>query len=208
MAFDGQFVGSRIILLAGPGSVHEALIVESTASSNTFTFDPAANAAVTSATDYEIIPAHVFAQTTNQGYTGGAIIIDSNNGNAGTILNVNGTDENPVDNLADAITLAGKVTPVASKRFNQRKGSSITLSQTFNGYMFNGRGGTVVLNGRDVSLCTFISQSLSGVGTGSGRVFCRDCLLTNVTLNDAALNDCAISGAIWNSDQGSSHRCG
>ena len=69
----------------------------------------------------------VSAVNTNQtiGYADGAIWIDTNNGTAGTEAYVNGTADNPVDSLADALTLSSTL---SIDRFRILTGSSITLT--------------------------------------------------------------------------------
>jgi hypothetical protein len=139
-----------------------------------------------------------------QGYSGGAIVIDTNNGNSGAVVNFNGTEENPADNFADAVTLAAGMTPLPLKHFHQRKGSSITLVSDFTAFLFNGVGGSVALGGRTLNLCTFLAANLSGIvnAATTGRIFVEDCLLNGVTMTDAAIEGSSFAGTFTINDTG------
>lgn len=196
VTYDNQFKHGRIVIIGGTGIGQEAIITSSTASTDTLTTTPdwAAGNVPDATSEYEVFPASVHSETGKQGHTGNHIFIDSVNGNVGTDPDINGTEENPVNSLADATTIAAAIIPVASKHFSQRKGSTITLGQAYSGFIFNGLGGTVILNGKDISLCTFISQIIQGVGIGTVRTFMRSCRLSTASLKKGAFVECAIDG--------------
>lgn len=90
----------------------------------------------------------------------GIISIDLTNGTAGTTFPV-GTKSEPVNNLADAITLSNNL---GIRHFLVR--GAITLTQAFTDWTFEGQGAdfedTVNLNGQDVSGSSFIDVTLAG----------------------------------------------
>lgn len=128
------------------------------------------------------------------GYLEGAVWIDTNGTNSGTVVYVDGTADNAVNNIADATTISQNLGTDGIFKFHLLKGTSITLAQTYNRYIFNGSGGIIALGGQDVAFCTFEAQTLSGIGVGTGRVFARDCRLDTVSLNGASINDSSVTG--------------
>jgi hypothetical protein len=96
----------------------------------------------------------------------GSIYIDTNNGVPGTAEGV-GTPNNPVDNLADATTLA-----VANniRSFVIRGGSQLTLTQAYTDWQFVGQGAvssdSIALNGQNVDGSFFSNLTLSGSQSG------------------------------------------
>ena len=109
-----------------------------------------------------------------------AVWIDTGNGAAGTVLGVNGTPDNPVDNLADAVTLAASL---GVRRYNIRKtsGGPLTLTSSHDDWQFVGVGEGVVvaLAGQDVDGTLFENVELSGISNGSIRA--NRCSLDGVT---------------------------
>lgn len=93
----------------------------------------------------------------------GVVSIDTMNGTAGTTYPV-GTQTTPVDNLADAITIA---TNLGIRTFDIR--GVITLTQAFTDWTFRGIGAdfedTVNLNGQNVSGSSFEDLTISGTMT-------------------------------------------
>jgi len=130
--------------------------------------------------------------TAATGYEGGAVWVDTINGVAGTVDDVNGVAERPSLSLADAITIA------ASKGFTKFQivqGSSITLSQTFNNYLFDGHGWTLDLNGQDIAGTHFFGAATTGTGTGANPGF-HDCEINSISIGTHHFEACSIAGDI------------
>lgn len=123
---------------------------------------------------------------------GGAIWIDTVNGAAGAVVGVNGMASYPVNNLADAITLAGLV---GVKVFNLAPDSAITLTQSFDGYIFNGSG-TISLNNQSIADAQFIGTHLiQGVSTGSDAHF-EHCQFGVLTVAACHFHNCVFSDTV------------
>jgi hypothetical protein len=97
-------------------------------------------------------------------YEGGYVWIDTVNGTAGTTDFENGTVNNPVDSIADAITIAASV---GLPGFHLIPGSSITLAASMDNYEFVGRNYSVSLGNQSVSGCTFVNANITGNDDGS-----------------------------------------
>ncbi len=105
---------------------------------------------------------------TQVGYEDGRIWIDTVGGAAGTTLHVNGTKENPVLTLADALTLAAAHGP--GRRFHVAPGSSITLTANSDNHDFTGRRYVVALGGQSVSAAVFRNAWVTGNDDGTNSV--------------------------------------
>lgn len=130
-----------------------------------------------------------------QGYEEGAIWVDTENGSSGTTDFENGTVENPVDNMADANTLA---LSLGISTFHIDSGSTITLAAAQNNQLFIGDNWTLELNGQDVAGTKFIGAIVSGVmaGTGTTQIF-ENCFIGTISLiKNTHLDICAISGTV------------
>ena len=133
------------------------------------------------------------------GYLEGAVWVDTNGSNTGTVSFVDGVADKPTSLLASALTIMANV---ELKKLHQLKGSSITLASSFNRQIFNGEGGAIALGGQETIFCTFISQNISGIQTGVGRNFFTSCRLDGGTYTDAAMIDCSLNSTISLSDTG------
>lgn len=129
----------------------------------------------------------------NLGYEGGAIWIDTVNGAAGTENFENGTVENPVDNIADANTLAASI---GLAIFRVAPGSSITFAAAQNNQLFIGENWTLALGGQDITGSQFDGATVSGIAVGTGTIqeFFQ-CKLNAVThRKNTHLIECGIAG--------------
>ena len=127
-------------------------------------------------------------------YDGGAIWIDTVNGSAGTTDYENGTAFNPVDNMADANTLAASL---GLSRFQIAPASVITLATSQIGQVFNGNNWTLALGGQDISGTHFFGASaVTGIGTGSSMVDFHDCFTGDCTLPPSHFIACGLGGTI------------
>lgn len=106
-------------------------------------------------------------------YQLGSIWIDTINGTAGTDIGENGTAENPVASLADAVTLSAST---GLNRFQLAPGSSITLISSFVNYIFAGQGAIIALGNQTITGSIFIGLIVTGIGSdGTGKVVFDDC---------------------------------
>lgn len=128
------------------------------------------------------------------GYADGAIWIDTENGVAGTESFVNGTADNPVDSIADALTLS---TNIGLKRFRVATGSTITLAATANDYDFDGNAWTLAFGGQNIAGTSITGATVSGTFLGSTAIL-KDCIINaitgpGITMRRCYLNDVAIT---------------
>lgn len=94
----------------------------------------------------------------------GAIWVNANSGTAGTVVGINGTANNPVDSLADAITLAGST---GLQKYVLITGS-FTLTSTLDESLVEIRNESeLLLNGQNVNGTEFHGGLVKGAGTGA-----------------------------------------
>ncbi len=136
-----------------------------------------------------------------QGYEGGKIWIDTVNGTAGTVDYENGTVENPVDSLADAITLNSSL---GFNRYHIFNGSTITLASTFNNSLFDGENWTLALGGQDAGGSHFIGAVVSGIATGTETTFIN-CHIGTCTIDLMHFETCSLTGTITIGSAGDQH---
>lgn len=136
-----------------------------------------------------------------QGYENGSIWIDTVNGTAGTVDYENGTVEQPVLTLADALTLNASL---GFNRFTIFNGSTITLASTFNNYLFTGVGWTLALGGQDTGGSHFIGSTVSGIATGTETTF-FDAHMGNCTIDIMHLESCSLNGTLTVGAAGDQH---
>lgn len=125
------------------------------------------------------------------GYEGGFIHIDTVNGAAGTENYVNGTLDNPVNNIADANTLAASLNLC---RFRVVSGSSLTFAASQQNQEFWGENWTLVLGGQDVSGTFFHGGDVSGSCTGAVVPKFEHCDMNGVTVPPCTMYICGFSG--------------
>lgn len=125
-------------------------------------------------------------------YEDGAIWIDTVNGAAGTTTFLNGTPTNPVNSIADALTLAAAL---KIRRLHVAPGSSITLAATVASYELYGVNWTLALGSQAITGSKFIGASVTGTGTTSGATpEFEDCSFGAVNLPPIIAKNCAIAG--------------
>ncbi len=127
------------------------------------------------------------------GYLEGAVWIDTINGTAGDEDNENGTSDNPVDNLADANTIA---TSKGLSIFKFLPGSSITLIAAQQNQLFEGTNWILALGGQDIAGSEFKGAFVSGIGVGASESSFTRCTLNTCTLNPFHADDCALNGTL------------
>ena len=130
------------------------------------------------------------------GYALGRVWVNTVSGVAGTEKGVNGIFENPVDSIADAVTIAALLN---AQDFNISSDSTITLAANLQGYNVYGIGYTLDFAGFDVSGSHFFHASpvdgivLSG---GADHVDILDSIINDVTVGDSHFTNCSMAGTI------------
>lgn len=126
-------------------------------------------------------------------YEGGYVWIDTVNGTAGTTDFENGTVNNPVDSIADALTLAASV---GLPGFHLLPGSSITLAASVDNYEFTGHNYTVALGGQSVSGSLFRNATITGNddGTNTTATVYENCSFTDSSLGLHQMRGCSLGG--------------
>jgi hypothetical protein len=126
------------------------------------------------------------------GYDDGAIWIDTNGGVSGTESFVNGTADNPVDTLADALTLATNLNLV---RFHVLGNSSIALVADTIGKTFIADNlWSLALGSQEIEGTSFQNADVSGVATSSGaQPTFEKCHLGTVTLPPCRAYECGLA---------------
>jgi hypothetical protein len=124
------------------------------------------------------------------GYAGGAVWIDTTSGVAGTEDFVNGVADNPVDTIADALTLASSVN---LRKFWVGNGSTITLAATLTNKVMEGHEWTLALGGQNVASSMFIDAAVSGTATGLDSEY-QDCIFAITSLPPMQAYNCSFTG--------------
>jgi len=129
------------------------------------------------------------------GYANGMIWIDTVGGTAGTETYVNGTADNPVDSLADAVTIAGNL---HMHNFYVTSDSSITLAANFQDSNMYGVGYVLDFAGYDCSGTHFYHSSPTTgiVLSASGHIDLLDAIVGNTTVNDSHFTNCSYTGTV------------
>jgi hypothetical protein len=132
----------------------------------------------------------LFVWDEDQSRYNGVVTLDTSTGAAGTGYPT-GTNYQPVNNLADAITIAQRI---------KTKTIYITGNVTFNtsvsGYIFqtsNHATATINLNNQNIANCTFTFFTLTG-NAGGHNFTAYDCWLENITNANFSGFRCALSG--------------
>jgi trimeric autotransporter adhesin len=123
---------------------------------------------------------------------GGVVWIDTNVGQPGTEIGVNGIPGNPVNNLADAYIIA---TEIGTKTYNMASESSITLDRNYDGWTFDGHC-YIDMNGQSLEHTFFLDcETISGTATSYGMQF-RDCDFGNATVPTCHFHECTFSDTV------------
>lgn len=116
--------------------------------------------------------------TQSVGYSGGNVWVDTNDGTTGITSYVNGVADNPVNNLADAITIASNV---GLSQFYMSPDSSITFTQSHSGEVWHGIGWACNLGGQDLSKTHITHAKVSGSCTSpSGEIHLHNCHIESI----------------------------
>jgi len=125
------------------------------------------------------------------GYAMGAIWINTLAGVSGTVDNVNGTADNPVDSIADANTLAASLN---INRFYVTSGSTITFAASQENQQFDGCNWTLALGGQSISNTVINCAEVTGIATGASAPQFLDCHFGNVTLPPCHIDSTGLEG--------------
>lgn len=146
-------------------------------------------------------------------YSDGAIWIDTFNGTAGTRQGINGTQDNPVDSLADALTLSAAT---GIKRFYILE-CSITFTTPLENYEFIGKGPSGIsgsvpriidLDGNSPAGCYF--ENLFVIGDADSPlsiVRFNQCALSNLLNCRIQADFCGLQNTISLSNTSFFHQC-
>ena len=135
-----------------------------------------------------------------QGYDGGYVWIDTVSGVAGTEAFENGTVNNPVDSLVDALTIAASIN---SKKLFFLPGSSETLAEDMVSFLLHGQGWSLACGGFDLSNSYLQGAFVSGASTSDTQNSnFKDCLMFMASVGSAVLTDCAIHTVLTATEAG------
>lgn len=142
------------------------------------------------------------------GYESGAVWINTLIANTNTVDHVDGTIENPVSTIAAATTIAASL---GIKKFVLMAGSSITLAQTYDDYIFDAYHATIALGGQSVNNAIFNGATITGNDDGSNanHTQYRFCFFANSTLGQFVFTNCYMAGTITFAEAGDyyMHQC-
>lgn len=110
------------------------------------------------------------------GYEGGAVWIDTLAGTAGTGIDVNGTVDNPVLTLADAVTIAATK---GLHSFRLLAGSSVTFVSAHAAEDWQGKASSIALGGQNCAGTYFQCVFLTGIV--SGQIIAFNCQVDGIT---------------------------
>ena len=121
----------------------------------------------------------------------GKVWIDTVNGFSGTDIGIHGIPTYPSNNLADALTIA---TELGVKAFYIYSKSTITLSQTFDGWVIDGQEYDINLNGQDCTDTIFNFAEINGLATcQAGKdVHFTNCYIENVSGTNMNMRECEL----------------
>lgn len=133
------------------------------------------------------------------GYENAAVWL-SNAGTSGTLPDVHGVADFPVDNLPDAITIASEKN---LNRFEIAQGMALEFVQTMDNYAFTGLDYIINLSGEEVDNATIVGAVVFGTATGNGgSLLLQDCKIGAVTLPEVALVHCVFADTITAGEAG------
>ena len=124
-------------------------------------------------------------------YEDGAVWLDTVDGTDGTTDFENGTVNNPVKTIADALTIRASIGLPA---IHVLPGSSVTLAASIAGIRLEGEKWTLAFNGQNVGNCLITGATISGTFLGTPRL--DACTIGNITGPSADLHDCGFLGTI------------
>lgn len=126
------------------------------------------------------------------GYQNGAVWINTDGGSPGSQPGTNGTADNPVDNLPDAIVLAAFL---GLTRFEVVANSEITFNEAHDNEVWNGVNWTLNCNGQSGSNIVIRgATNLEGLLVAAERPSIGNCGIGNAQLPPTFFNSCGFFG--------------
>lgn len=119
-------------------------------------------------------------------YEGGYVWVDTVNGASGVTDFENGTVNNPVDTIGEALTIAASV---GLPGFHILPGSSITLAASMANYEIVGHNYTLALGGQAITNAYISGATVSGTFTGATAIL-EDCIINAITGPGMTLRRC------------------
>ena len=127
-----------------------------------------------------------------QGYKGGFIYIDTLHGSAGDDPHVNGTVDNKVDNLADALSLAESLN---MHDFEVAGGSSLTFISSQDNNSYHGHNWMLALGGQSIASAYIHGAiDISGIATAATPPKFEHCVFNGVTIPPLLAVNCGLGG--------------
>jgi len=126
-----------------------------------------------------------------EGYENGAIWVDTTVSNTNTEPGIDGVSRNPVSTMTAANTIA---TETNLHTFHIDPGSTVTLTATHNGQLFEGHGWVLALGGQDVDECHFFNCAVTGIGTAATEMEFHDCEVGTASVQKAHFYESTFSG--------------
>lgn len=141
-------------------------------------------------------------------YDGGAVWVDTNITNENTVGYVDGTADNPVSTLVAARAIADDLN---IKKLHLVSGSSVTLAQNYDDFIFDACHCTIALGGQSINNAVFIGAVITGSDDGSNASHTQffDCVMTTNTLGQFVMTRCYFLATITLAETGSyfMHQC-
>jgi hypothetical protein len=122
-----------------------------------------------------------------------AVWIDTEGGQPGTKRHTNGTIGNPVDNLADALTIANDLGITFFKIVNK---SSITLTSDIPSLTFRGVHWDLDLNGKNINHAHIEGAHITGTGVATIEPHFEGCYFSTCSLPPIHAHFCSFSGTM------------
>ena len=190
-------VTAGTIVVRGVGTLTDNSIGATVVSTGLISPDSVADAVMEEQTSEHTTPGSVgrLLGTLEKAVTG-VVYIDVDNGVSGTGEGV-GTRSNPVDNIADAFTIA---TALGARSFWIR--GDLTLDRTVTDWRFEGvssRGASLALANYDVGGCFFKGLALSGNG-GGGDIHASKCSLGALSNITGEFVECGLTSTLTPAD--------
>lgn len=128
--------------------------------------------------------------TAEGGYEDGAVWVDTVNGVGGTVLGLNGTVNNPVDSLADALTIAAALN---GKRIQVLPGSTLVAASAVEDFRIAGHEYAVQLGGQSFQGTVLIGADEGVSGTYSGLLEMVQCSIQGITGAELRAENCGLT---------------
>lgn len=193
-AIDGFYVHAKTILTYGTGAEQENMITDYNGETKVATVKFSWKTIPNNTTGVDVISAQAHCATASGGYDNNTVYIDILGGSAGAQIGVNGTIDNPSNNMTDARAIADATEVNANKFEFVKSTSGVVLDQDYPSSIFTGRNPIAIdLGERDVSLSSFVTVVVSGTCTNTTGVSVYDlCGIANFTCGVSNFLNCGL----------------